>query len=198
MNILNELIQKYRSDKNASNYTPIYEKEFEGIKDTITSILEIGLGTIIPGVHSSMHDWKTSRVIDGENFNDYMPGASLRAWKEYFTNAQIYGGDVQEDTQFEEERIKTFLFNSTNLEECDKYLEDLKFDIIIDDGSHTPQDQIDTMKNLYNRAKMFYIIEDIHSGNYNTIENALKNTFTDYKEFYYLEPHKNLLIIKKL
>ena len=128
MNILNELIQKYRSDKNVSNYTPIYEKEFEGIKDTITSILEIGLGTIIPGVHSSMHDWKTSRVIDGENFNDYMPGASLRAWKEYFTNAQIYGGDVQEDTQFEEERIKTFLFNSTNLEECDKYLEDLKED----------------------------------------------------------------------
>ena len=198
MSTLKELIGKYRSDKNTSNYTPIYEKEFEPIKETSTSVLEIALGTIIPGVHSSMHHWKTSRVIDGEAFNDYMPGASLRAWKEYFTNAQIYGGDVQEDTQFEEERIKTFLFNSTNLEECDKYLEDLKFDIIIDDGSHNPQDQINTMKNLYNRAKMFYIIEDIHGGNYNTIENQLKNTFTDYKEFYYLEPHKNLLIIKKL
>jgi hypothetical protein len=198
MNTLNELIQKYRSDKNASNYTPTYEKEFEGIKDTITSILEIGLGTIIEGVHSSMYDWKTSRVIDGESFNDYMPGASLRAWKEYFRNAQIYGGDIQKDTQFEEERIKTFLFNSTNLEECNNALQDLQFDIIIDDGSHDVEDQINTMKSLYNRAKMFYIIEDIHGGNFSRIENELKNTFTDYKEFYYLEPHKNLLIIKKL
>tara|TARA_R110000868_G_scaffold133859_4_gene345604 strand:- start:9304 stop:9897 length:594 start_codon:yes stop_codon:yes gene_type:complete len=194
---LQELIKKYRSDKNASNYTTTYEKEFEPIKDSIQSILEIGLGTIIEGAHSSMYDWKTSRFIDGETFNDYMPGASLRAWKEYFTNAQIYGGDIQQDTQFEEERIKTFLFNSTNLEECNKYLEDLQFDIIIDDGSHNPQDQINTMKSLYNRAKLFYIIEDIHSGNYSAIESELKNTFTDYKEFYYLEPHKNLLIIKK-
>ena len=193
---LQELIKKYRSDKNASNYTTTYEKEFEPIKDSIQSILEIGLGTIIEGAHSSMYDWKTSRFIDGETFNDYMPGASLRAWKEYFTNAQIYGGDIQQDTQFEEERIKTFLFNSTNLEECNKYLEDLQFDIIIDDGSHNPQDQINTMKSLYNRAKLFYIIEDIHSGNYSAIESELKNTFTDYKEFY-LEPHKNLLIIKK-
>jgi hypothetical protein len=198
MNTLNKLIEKYRSDKNASNYTTTYEKEFEPIKDSIQSILEIGLGTIIEGVHSSMYDWKTTRVIDGESFNDYIPGASLRAWKEYFTNAQIYGGDIQQDTQFEEERIKTFLFNSTSLEECDKYLEDLQFDIIIDDGSHDPQDQINTMKNLYNRAKMFYIIEDIHGGNFSRIENELKNTFTDYKEFYYLEPYKNLLIIKKL
>jgi hypothetical protein len=197
MTNLQELIKKYRSDKNASNYTPIYEKEFEPIKDSIKSILEIGLGTIIEGAHSSMYDWKTSRFIDEESFNDYMPGASLRAWKEYFKNAQIYGGDVQQDTQFEEERIKTFLFNSTNLEECHKYLEDLQFDIIIDDGSHNQQDQINTMKNLYNRAKLFYIIEDIHGGNYSAIESELKNTFTDYKEFYYLEPHKNLLIIKK-
>ena len=197
MTTLQELIKKYRSDKNASNYTTTYEKEFEPIKDSIQSILEIGLGTIIEGAHSSMYDWKTSRFIDGETFNDYIPGASLRAWKEYFTNAQIYGGDIQQDTQFEEERIKTFLFNSTNLEECNKYLEDLQFDIIIDDGSHNPQDQINTMKNLYNRAKLFYIIEEIHGGNYSAIESELKNTFTDYKEFYYLEPHKNLLIIKK-
>ena len=169
MTTLQELIKKYRSDKNASNYTTTYEKEFEPIKDSIKSILEIGLGTIIEGAHSSMYDWKTSTFIDGETFNDYMPGASLRAWKEYFTNAQIYGGDIQQDTQFEEERIKTFLFNSTNLEECNKYLEDLQFDIIIDDGSHNPQDQINTMKSLYNRAKLFYIIEDIHGGNYSAI-----------------------------
>ncbi len=197
MKTLTELIDKYKSDKNASHYTPYYENEFESIREQISSLLEIGLGTIVEGAHSSMHHWKTHRVINGETFNDYMPGASLRAWKEYFTNAQIYGGDVQEDTQFEEDRIKTFLFNSTNLDECNAKLEDMQFDIIIDDGSHNQQDQINTMKNLYNRAKKFYIIEDMYGGSYSAIENELKNTFSDFKEFYYLEPHRNLLIIKK-
>ena len=37
---------------------------------------------------------------------NYKQGASLRSWQEYFPNAMIYGGDIQEDTQFEENRIK--------------------------------------------------------------------------------------------
>lgn len=197
MKTLTELIDKYKSDKNASHYTPYYEKEFEPIRETVESFLEIGLGTIKQGAHSSMYDWKTNRVIDGQTFAEYMPGASIRAFRDYFPNAEIYGGDVQEDTQFEEDRIKTFLFNSTNKTECDNMLGDIQFDIIIDDGSHNPNDQISTMRNLYHRAKRFYIIEDIHGGNYRVIEEALKNTFSDFKEFYYLEPHRNLLIIKK-
>ncbi len=61
---LEELIDKYGSDKNTSKYTEAYVHFFEPIKNDVSSILEIGLGTIIPGAKSSMHDWKTSHISD--------------------------------------------------------------------------------------------------------------------------------------
>ena len=48
MDNLRKLIEKYGSDKNASNYTDSYLKFFEPLKDKQLNILEIGLGTIVP------------------------------------------------------------------------------------------------------------------------------------------------------
>jgi hypothetical protein len=65
---------------------------------------------------------------------------------------------------FKEERIKTFLFDSSESEYTDYYLNDLTFDIIIDDGSHHFEDQIATFNLLKDRmnAGGIFIIEDVY------------------------------------
>jgi hypothetical protein len=157
MKTLQEIINKFGSDKNLSGYTPTYTELFEPIRDNQMNLLEIGIGTIIRGAQSSMASTQ---------IQNYKPGASLRVWKEYFSHALIYGGDIQEDTQFTEDRIQTFLFDSTNKEECDSTLNNMKFDIIIDDGWHKWEAQLSTITNLFSRVKIggYYIIEDIEQG----------------------------------
>ena len=193
MDDLHKLIEKYGSDKNASNYTDSYSRFFEPLKDKKLNILEIGLGTIIPEAKSSMHDWKTNRV------EDYKPGASLRVWQDYFPNSMIYGGDIQEDTQFTDNRIKTFLFNSQNGIECNQALKDLSFDIIIDDGDHDAVSQIKTLYNLISRVnpKGFYVIEDVTPGNADQILPFLAPLIQILNlETYIVNPEKNLIILK--
>ena len=185
MKTLTEIIDLYGSDKNLSNYTPKYEEVFEPIRNEKFSMLEIGIGTIIPGVQSSMVNTSVP---------NYKPGASLRSWQEYFKNAMIYGGDIQFDTQFEEDRIKTFLFDSTSKFECDVALEDMKFKIIIDDGLHTAEAQISTFNNLYERLENggYYVIEDINQP---AIREYIYNIF-GYENVYTSQPG-NLIIIFK-
>ena len=79
---------------------------------------------------------------------------------------------------FEEDRIKTYLFDSSDESECKKYLYDKQFDIIIDDGNHDPEYQVKTLKNLFPLLKKdgIYVIEDIggYSGD--------RELMVDYKE----------------
>lgn len=195
MKTLAELIEFYGSDKNASKYTEAYSHFFDGIKNEVNSILEIGLGTIVVGAKSSMHDWKSNFV------GEYKPGASLRAWQDYFPNANVYGGDIQEDTQFEDKRIKTYLFNSQDGVECNKSLKDLTFDIIIDDGDHDAISQIKTFYNLIGRVNKngFYVIEDLTPGNAEPVIQYIQPAIQAIGfESYLINPEKNLLILKKI
>jgi hypothetical protein len=185
MKTLTEIIDFYGSDKNLSGYTKKYEQVFESIRQEKFNLLEIGIGTIIPDAQSSMANTKVP---------NYKPGASLRSWQEYFPNAMIYGGDIQPDTQFEENRIKTFLFDSTNPKECDNTLGDMKFKIIIDDGLHTGIAQISTFINLYSRVESngIYVIEDINQPHiFQFLENKIE------KENIYISEFRNLLLIFK-
>lgn len=185
MKTLTEIIDFYGSDKNLSQYTPFYEVYFEPYRMQKISILEIGIGTIKPNVHSSM---------EATQIKNYKPGASLRSWQEYFPNVMVYGGDVQDDTQFEDERIKTFLFDSTDDNECNETLKDLSFKIIIDDGLHASEAQISTFNNLFKRVEDggLYIIEDINS---NGIREYISNKFKE--ENLFKAPAGNLIIIFK-
>lgn len=165
MKTLSELIDEFGSDKNLSGYTPTYTDLFEPIRDKKINLLEIGIGTVIAGAQSSMSNTQ---------IQNYKPGASLRVWKEYFPNSLVYGGDIQKDTQFTEDRIQTFLFDSTNKTECDSTLKDMEFDIIIDDGWHAWKAQMDTITNLFSRVKVggYYIIEDIENGGGSALFNS--------------------------
>jgi hypothetical protein len=158
MKTLRQLIDIYGSDKNVNQYTPIYHSIFNQLRNNDINLLEIGIGTMIPEVPSSMV---------GYGLGNYKPGASLKSFRDFFPNGKIYGGDVQKDCMFEEERIKTFLFDSTKLEECDAALGDLQFDIIIDDGLHEAHAQLNTFSNLFPRLNSggYYFIEDIAPHN---------------------------------
>ena len=154
---LAELFNKYGSDKDRNGYSHLYSILFDRIKDESLNVLEIGIGTMEPGAASSMKGYMPDA---------YKPGASLRAWNDYFKNSNIYGMDVQPDTQFTENRIQTFICDSTNKESVDTLMQnlDIKFDIIIDDGWHYDVAQMKTLANFFPYVKDggLYVIEDIY------------------------------------
>ena len=88
---LKKLMDFYGSDKggknNQHNFAEYYSEIFYNKKDSIKNFLEIGLGSNNPSVPSNMG-------LDGK------PLASLKAWRDYFSNAQIYGGDIDKSTLF--------------------------------------------------------------------------------------------------
>lgn len=187
---LRDLFNKYGSDKDRNGYTPYYDTIFKNIRTTSIDFLEIGIGTMIPGVHSSMV---------GYSLEGYKPGGSLRAWRDYFPNGQIIGCDVQPDTQFTEDRIKTFLADSKSKEAVDTVLGNRVFDVILDDGDHYDESQVATLKNLWGRVKRggFYIIEDIMTTS--RISTEFRKSIAEFvgDSYMYFSEQKNILIISK-
>lgn len=126
---LKELFTRYGSDKSVShNYHLVYGEIFEKInnKDSL-NILEIGLGSQNPSTPSRMSGCFTV-------------GSSIRAYKEFFPNSQIFGADVDRGTLFTEERIKTAYVDQLNpgtFDEMHKNLEAPSYDIFIEDGLHS-------------------------------------------------------------
>jgi trans-aconitate methyltransferase len=151
---LGKLFNQYGSDKDRNGYTPIYHSLLKHLRTREVAVLEIGIGTMIPGVPSSMV---------GYSLPGYAPGGSLRAWRDYFPKGQIVGVDVQPDTQFTEDRITTHLADSSNKGALDAVLGEQTFDLIIDDGLHYDITQMQTLRNLWHRVRPggFYVTEDI-------------------------------------
>lgn len=94
------------------------------------------------------------------------PGASLRVWKDYFANAEIYGADVDKNILFTEDRIKTFEVDQTKKDSVEKMWQQINkrdFDIIIDDGLHNYEAGITLFENSFEKLRKngIYIIEDV-------------------------------------
>ena len=154
---INYFFEKHLSDKAENGYGNVYNDYFTPRRNDEISLLEVGIGTLNDS-HSNMLFWK-------DRYESYLPGASLRAFRDYFYNGMIYGVDIQPDCFIREQRIRTFLFNSTDKEACEKELYWLTFDFIIDDGDHNYNSQIKTFENLFPRLKTggVYILEDLES-----------------------------------
>lgn len=189
-----DLFNKYGSDKDRNGYAQVYHTLFHKMRNEPINMLEIGIGTMIPGVHSSMQGYALA---------GYKPGGSLRAWRDYFVNGRIIGADVQPDTQFsDEERIETYLCNSTSkteIAELFNKLGDIKFDIIIDDGSHHDMDQINTLRNFYPYVKPggYYIIEDIYIGSKVTTCPSIVGCCCNHDPYFYVGVKNNICVIHK-
>ena len=183
-----QLFQKYGTDKLVNGYAPLYHTLLDSRREQVRSVLEVGIGTMIPGVHSSMVGYAGA---------GYSPGGSLRAWRDYFRNASVVGMDVQPDTQFSEERIQTVLCDSTDASAVQRAVGDKMFDFIVDDGSHVDVNQFSTLRNLYSRLRPggFYVIEDIHPGNAVRDTPHLVGSIVGHNEYFFTGIRNNLCVI---
>lgn len=160
---LGTLFREHGSDKYSNGYAGLYESLFKNLRTQENLVptgtfaelvlLEIGVGcTLVMGP-------------------GYRPGASLRAWANYFPQARLYGIDIAVEAvnlSFYEGRAVTYPCNSTNPAHVERFIGRLpgdgpRFDVIIDDGSHYQEDQIATLRNFYPLLKPggYYIIEGI-------------------------------------
>ncbi len=155
---LKNLMDFYGSDKggknNHHNYAQYYSEIFYYKKDKVKNFLEIGLGSNNPEVPSNMG-------VDGK------PLASLRAWRDYFINSNIYGADIDKNILKNEERIKTFYVDQTRpdtIKEMFKNMGIPKFDVILEDGLHEYNANICFFENAIDflTDDGVYIIEDVY------------------------------------
>jgi hypothetical protein len=123
-----------------AHYLPIYERHFEKFRGMASRILEIGVAH----------------------------GGSLQLWKWYFgEQAMIHGLDIDARCiRYEEDQISIYCGNQSD--DCVlAFLADLvgPFDLIIDDGSHRPEDQAISFKALWPTLAPggVYLIEDCHA-----------------------------------
>jgi hypothetical protein len=153
---LSSLMNKHGSDKSTShNYTEIYHELFHKYINKSINIFEMGIGTNNTNILSNM----------GENGK---PGASLRAWSEYFINANVFAADIDYDILFEEKGISTFWCDQKNKEAIknmwnNNILKDIEFEIIIDDGLHEFESNMTFLENSIHKIKKggYFIIEDL-------------------------------------
>jgi predicted O-methyltransferase YrrM len=150
---------RFGTDKITSHsYGDIYNKLFSERKDSCKKILEIG--------------------ISG--------GFGLKVYSEYFTNADIYGIDINDS-------IVADIKNNNNIHLCFGDAKDnliintfpYEYDIILEDASHDSVDQIQHFKDYSKFVKPggIYIIEDVHQDAMNSVfsetsQYATQNGFT--------------------
>lgn len=151
---LENLFGFYGSDKASTHdYHRVYAALLEPIRHKPVSILEIGLGTNNIDVLSNMG-------LSGK------PGASLRAFRDWLPEAMVFGADIDERVLFAEERIETYFVDQTKpktLRELSARFEPHSFDLIIDDGLHIPEANINSVNFALGLLKDtgVLVIEDI-------------------------------------
>jgi hypothetical protein len=144
---LESMATKYRDeDWVRHGYAPRYERHFTQLRDTAFTLLEIGIGTDHQGGAG---------------------GSSLRMWKHFFPKAQIVGLDLCDRSFLNEKRVLTYQGNQIDadlLRIIARRHRELK--IIIDDGSHRPEQIRTTFAILFPVLADggFYAIEDTQTS----------------------------------
>lgn len=150
--LIKNYFEKYVSDKSKiHNYHLIYGSLFKK-RNKIKKVLEIGLGTHNEKLISNMG-------ILGK------PGASVKAFRDFFPKAKIYGADIDKEILFKDTRISTYYVDQTNLMSLKSLYKKIgsNFDLIIDDGLHASYANINVIISSlkFLKKKGFLIIEDI-------------------------------------
>ena len=154
-NHLANLCNKYGTDKvYPHSYTDYYHREFNQIKDQVSLIFEMGIGSNDLSIPHNMG-------INGKS------GASLYVWSQYFKNSTVYGGDIDKKTFINSDRIKSYYVDQndqSSIKDMWNNINATNFDIIIDDGHHALKPGIMFFRNSFHKLKKNgqYIIEDVH------------------------------------
>lgn len=138
MDPLTKLAIKYGTDKwGKHHYTPVYHDLFKDRRNDIKTLVEIGIAE----------------------------GAGARMFRDYFPNAEILGLEIEGDRLIKEDRINSMSFDQSDPKDVAVFADMLsKVDIVIDDGSHNPLDQLLTcygFMSLSVNKKAIYVIEDV-------------------------------------
>lgn len=94
-------------------------------------------------------------------------GGSLEMWKSYFgSECHIYGVDIEGACKtYESEKVKVFIGNQEDPDFWAQFNKQVQgIDILIDDGGHTPNQQMVTLKQMlpHLRPGGVYLCEDVH------------------------------------
>lgn len=135
-----------------SLYLSEYERLFYPLKQMPVTLLEVGIQN----------------------------GGSLEIWEKYFSNASaILGCDINqrcENIAYASNKLHLVIGDANQPQILKKIFGIApEFDIIIDDGSHTSSDIINTFCNLFPRLKHsgLYIVEDLHCSYWEKYEGGL-------------------------
>jgi len=176
-----EIGRKYDTDKSSQRdnvtdsrhchpYTLFYHKIFKNKRDAPLNIAELGI----------------------------LDGGSLRMWQEYFSNANIYGFEYNNDLihkfkqTFNNDRVTLATIDVTNKDSIVNACSTLNtlYDIIIEDTTHQFEDQVRVIENIYHYLKPggILIIEDIFkSYNQSDYINRLSSVLKHFQYYYFIE-----------
>lgn len=192
MNRLTEIANKYNTDKGTNvccdnnchghGFTEFYYDKFKDLKDPV--ILEIGV-------------WK---------------GASIKMYNEFFNgDCEIYCIDIDKSCDVSKLGDNIHFYqvdqgNKTQLENFKSKIGDVKFDIILDDGSHLIEHQMISYMCLRKLLKPtgIYVMEDLHTSfgdcwsfNNNKPSTAL-DFFINFKPFYKFTKEENFELLNEI
>ena len=142
METLNDLAVKHGTDKCVGfhGYTTIYDRHLSPHRESFKTVLEIGVSK----------------------------GSSLLMWKDYFSNATIYGMDIKPNKcskRLNVGRVHVFQGDQNEIGQIEDVLLCIRepLDLVIDDGSHENESQLISFDTLWPHVRPggFYIIEDV-------------------------------------
>jgi len=152
---LTDIAKGLRTDKWGSHYyTPHYHRHLRQFRRREFTLLEIGIG----------------------GYERKSGGASLKMWKRYFRNAQIVGLDLHDKSFVDRDRITTYQGSQTDEALLRRIIEEQGAPlVVIDDGSHRPQDIRETFAILFPLLPdgAVYAIEDLQTSYWPTFDGSL-------------------------
>lgn len=151
--LLKLCFDKFGSNKACfHNYHHVYAAIL-GHPDDVRHVLEFGIGS-------------NDESIPGHMGPTGIPGASLRAFRSYLKNAQIYGADIDRRILLQEERIQCFFADQADWSTLEGLGASLpaELDLIVDDGMHAPHTNLHTLRFGLGKVKVggWVVIEDIN------------------------------------
>lgn len=177
MKTLREIFDKHKCDKGTRRhrYDRVYEPTLEHLRDKKFNMLEVGI----------------------------LKGESLNAHLEYFPKATLYAIDIfgrvpaKNVPVLKSERVKWCNCDSIAGPNTafKKMIGDVKFDVIIDDGLHTHDSQLQTFENFipYLADDGTYFIEDVWAFDKMTADEKKHQWIQKHPEDYTNEKYVNLL-----
>ena len=151
-------LKKHNSSKPHGDYRDYLDKIFFNLKNEVKTILELGISQ----------------------------GAGILSLKDYFYNSYLWGIDIDKNTFLKDKQIvKCDLADQLKIDSLKESAKkfNTKFDLVVDDGWHHPESQINSMIAFlpYLNHNGTYIVEDIVHKDYFKYFQVVKKNLEEKK-----------------